>query len=122
MKGSMQRRATVLLASLAGAWFFALVTSMSEAAPQVADPPVKLPAGHPDTLFHTSHECMACHNGLTTPTGEDVSIGVSWRASMMANSSRDPYWQASVRRELADHPERLRDTTGAMRREDGALG
>ena len=24
---------------------------------------------------------------------------------MMANSSRDPYWQASVRRESIDHPE-----------------
>ena len=47
---------------------------------------------------------MACHNGLTTPAGEDVSIGVSWRASMMANSSRDPYWQAAVRREMIDHP------------------
>jgi hypothetical protein len=48
---------------------------------------------------------MACHNGLTTPSGEDVSIGVSWRASMMAHSSRDPYWQGAVRREAMDHPE-----------------
>jgi hypothetical protein len=48
---------------------------------------------------------MACHNGLTTPAGEDVSIGVSWRASMMAHSSRDPYWQGAVRREAIDHPE-----------------
>ena len=40
---------------------------------------------------------MSCHNGLHTPSGEDVSIGASWRASMMANSSRDPYWQAGVR-------------------------
>ncbi len=47
---------------------------------------------------------MACHNGLRTPAGEDVSIGASWRASMMANSSRDPYWQAAVRREVIDHP------------------
>ena len=59
----------------------------------------------PDELFQTSDDCMACHNGLTTPSGEDVSIGVQWRASMMANSSRDPYWQAAVRRETIDHPE-----------------
>jgi hypothetical protein len=32
-----------------------------------------------------------------------VSIGFDWRASIMANSSRDPYWQASVRRETMDH-------------------
>ncbi len=54
--------------------------------------------------FHTSDRCIACHNGLTTPSGEDVSIGYNWRASVMANSSRDPYWQASVRRETIDHP------------------
>jgi hypothetical protein len=58
----------------------------------------------PGDLFQPSSECLACHNGLTTPAGEDVSIGVAWRASMMANSSRDPYWQASVRRESIDNP------------------
>ena len=55
--------------------------------------------------FQTSDRCIACHNGLTTPKGEDVSIGFDWRASIMANSARDPYWQASVRRETLDHPE-----------------
>jgi hypothetical protein len=30
---------------------------------------------------------------------------MSWRATMMANSSRDPYWQAGVRRESIDHRE-----------------
>ena len=55
-------------------------------------------------MFQPSTECMACHNSLTTASGEDVSIGISWRASMMANSARDPYWQASVRRETIDHP------------------
>ena len=55
--------------------------------------------------FHTSDRCLACHNGLKTKAGEDVSIGFDWRASIMANSARDPYWQASVRRESLDHPE-----------------
>ena len=55
--------------------------------------------------FHTSDRCLACHNGLTTASGKDVSIGFAWRASIMANSARDPYWQASVRREDLDHPE-----------------
>jgi hypothetical protein len=59
--------------------------------------------------FHTSDRCLACHNGLTTPTGQDVSIGIDWRASIMANSSRDPYWQASVRRETIDHSEAKQD-------------
>jgi hypothetical protein len=55
--------------------------------------------------FQTSHRCIACHNGLTTPLGEDISIGFDWRPTMMANSARDPYWQAGVRREIMDHPE-----------------
>jgi nitrate/TMAO reductase-like tetraheme cytochrome c subunit len=59
----------------------------------------------PGTVFRTSERCVACHNGLTTKDGEDISIGFQWRASIMANSSRDPYWQGSVRRESMDHPE-----------------
>jgi hypothetical protein len=57
----------------------------------------------PTAEFQTSDRCVACHNGLLTPSGEDISIGFDWRATMMANSSRDPYWQASVRRESIDH-------------------
>ena len=46
---------------------------------------------------------------------------------MMANSSRDPYWQAGVRRETIDHPSRGRDIEDEcsichmpMARSDGA--
>ena len=53
--------------------------------------------------FQTSDRCLACHNGLTDAKGNDVSIGLNWRASVMGNSSRDPYWQASIRRETIDH-------------------
>jgi hypothetical protein len=62
-------------------------------------------SGHIDlSLFSHSEDCMACHNNLVTPAGEDVSIGATWRSTMMANSARDPYWQAGVRRETIDHP------------------
>ena len=57
--------------------------------------------------FLTSDRCIAFHNELTTSKGEDVSIGFNWRASIMANSSRDPYWQGSVRRETIDHPQHV---------------
>src|SRR5882672_25082 len=61
--------------------------------------------GHLDlSLFTPSENCVACHNNLITPDGEDVSIGATWRSTMMANSARDPYWQASIRRETIDHP------------------
>jgi hypothetical protein len=55
-------------------------------------------------LFQPSSQCMTCHNGVSTPSGEDASFGTLWRASMMAHSARDPYWQAGVRREVTDHP------------------
>jgi hypothetical protein len=67
---------------------------------QDAAPHAGLDAG----LFETSAQCIACHSGLTSAAGADVSIGTSWRASMMANSARDPYWHAAVRREVTDHP------------------
>ncbi|MBZ5634166.1 MAG: hypothetical protein LAO55_13680 [Acidobacteriia bacterium] len=60
-------------------------------------------------LFKTSDRCFACHNGLSTSGGEDVSIGFSWRPTMMANSARDPYWQSGVRRETIDHPEAVKE-------------
>ncbi len=63
----------------------------------------------PQPQFQTSDRCLACHNGLFTASGEDISIGFDWRASIMANSSRDPYWQASVRRETIDHSASIRD-------------
>jgi hypothetical protein len=59
--------------------------------------------------FQTSDRCLACHNSLVNAAGQDVSIGFHWRASIMANSSRDPYWQASARREVIDHPEAQAD-------------
>ncbi len=64
------------------------------------------PPRHAAALFSHSDDCVACHNGLTTPSGEDVSIGTAWRSTMMANSARDPYFHASVRRETMDHPTR----------------
>jgi hypothetical protein len=82
-------------------WLLMLVGA---AAPQPGQQPAKGRAPHVGVMFKTSHDCLACHNNLTTPTGEDVSIGSTWRASIMANSARDPYWQASVRRETIDHP------------------
>jgi hypothetical protein len=85
---------------MSAAW---LLMVLDLAAPQAQTPGGRSDP-HAGAMFQTSHECLACHNGLTTPTGEDVSIGSSWRASMMANSARDPYWQASVRRETIDHP------------------
>lgn len=83
--------------------------------------------------FATSDQCIACHSSLFDADGMDVSIGHVWRGSIMANSARDPYWQASVRREVTDHPEaqaEIEDTCSTchmpmarvVARENGGLG
>lgn len=60
--------------------------------------------------FTTSHfsgsgNCAMCHDGLTDTSGENVSIVRDWGASMMANSTKDPFWQAKVASELARNPQ-----------------
>jgi hypothetical protein len=95
----MRRWSAIVLGCAAGMFSVALRPDLTA---QSAD--VRRPDVHAAVSFETSDNCLACHNGLTTAAGEDVSIGASWRASIMANSSRDPYWQAAVRRETIDHP------------------
>jgi len=80
-----------------------LLAAMAVGAPLAALLPAQ-PGKAPGPVFETSDRCFACHNGLATPAGEDTSIGWDWSATMMANSARDPYWQAGVRREILDHP------------------
>ena len=63
---------------------------------------------HP-SAFATSVDCIACHGNLRDAAGEEISIGYDWRATIMANSARDPYWQAAVRRETLDHPQAAAD-------------
>jgi hypothetical protein len=82
-----------------------LTAYLATTAAQQPSPRAGGKKAHADlSLFTHSDNCVACHNGLTAPSGEDVSIGATWRSTMMANSARDPYWQAGVRRETIDHP------------------
>src|SRR5437763_10007565 len=104
----MPMKRILLLASVIWVVAFFYATPHAQFGPP---PPIPLvvppPAPDPhnaESLFTPSENCVACHNVLTTATGEDVSIGATWRSTMMANSSRDPYWQAGVRRETIDHP------------------
>ena len=57
-----------------------------------------------DALFSGSGTCSACHSNMVDETGQNVSLDADWRASMMGNSTRDPYWKASVRKELLANP------------------
>lgn len=72
-----------------------------------------------DVHFAGSGLCSDCHdNDQSTPIEErpmvvntdagirkDVSIGLAWETSTMANSARDPYWHAVVASEIALYPE-----------------
>ncbi len=54
--------------------------------------------------FSGSGNCAECHSNLTD--GEnDVSIDKDWRSTMMANSSKDPFWQAKVHTEILRNPD-----------------
>lgn len=96
-----------LIAAVVLAGTLLLCAAMPLRAQEMATPggEAGLPAAAVPMLFETSDRCIACHTDLTSPSGVNVSIGPDWRASMMANAARDPYWQAAVRREVMDHPE-----------------
>ncbi len=77
--------------------------SANKEAPTQERPRIAYRKGVP-TAFRSSDRCFACHVGMKTGAGDEYSIGFDWRASLMADSSRDPYWQGSIRRETMDHP------------------
>ncbi len=73
-----------------------------------------LPSGS-NGVFVGSGKCAGCH-GLDpasfaniTSEGEEVSPAESWRATMMANSAKDPYWRAKVAHEISVNPEHEQD-------------
>jgi hypothetical protein len=108
VRASIALTAIVWIASVWIAWAAPLPAAPlpgPQAPGQTASAATTHPGLVPGDLFQAAERCFACHNGMRTPAGEDVSIASDWRASMMANSSRDPYWQAAVRRETMDHPQ-----------------
>jgi hypothetical protein len=104
MSSGMNRFLSLLLA-LVTTGIAAPRARSQQGAPQGKNP--EHAASHIRTFgshFQTSDRCVACHNGLSTPTGADISIGINWRTSAMADAGRDPYWISGVRRETIDHP------------------
>jgi hypothetical protein len=62
------------------------------------------------TYFKVSSWCAGCHGSDPTgyamhdPNGVDVNIHDDWRATMMANSAKDPFWRAKVSHEVLVNP------------------
>jgi hypothetical protein len=99
---------TLWAVAVAPALFLTVVTLRAQGVPRPTHASVTT-ATVASGLFTHSNNCLACHNTLTTPGGEDVSIGTAWRSTIMANAARDPYFHASVRRETLDHPAQTRE-------------
>ncbi|MBK9017859.1 MAG: hypothetical protein IPM82_29590 [Saprospiraceae bacterium] len=69
-----------------------------------------LPNGY-NYLFAGSGVCQKCH-GLDTlglasvdANGDDVNVVDDWRATMMANSAKDPFWRAKISHEVLLYPQ-----------------
>jgi hypothetical protein len=70
-----------------------------------------LPAQQPaqSAKFTTADQCAQCHaandqsTALRDAKGRDVSPASSWRASVMANAARDPFYLSAFSHEIATH-------------------
>jgi hypothetical protein len=64
-----------------------------------------------NALFAGSGLCSGCHGldpeglAFVTPEGWNVNPTDQWRASIMANSAKDPFWRAKVTHETAVNPQ-----------------
>ena len=101
MGGDRSRRWLSPTRALTVAALLPFVAPVSVHEPAAAQDPAPA-ASRP--VFATSDQCIACHSNIVDDEGADISIGHAWRATMMANAARDPYWQAAVRRESMDNP------------------
>lgn len=72
-----------------------------------------LAAQEAQPLFDSYTNCARCHSSMRRPAEavnlrsiDPLPVGQAalWRGSMMAHSSRDPYWKAKVRFEMSQTP------------------
>ena len=74
-----------------------------------------IPEGY-NGLFLSSSHCNECHGYDTAMIasvdllGNDINVVDDWRATMMANSAKDPFWRAKVSHEVllySDHKQEI---------------
>lgn len=73
------------------------------------------------TIFRSKHFsgsgiCAQCHDDIKDGQGKDVSIASAWSTTMMANATRDPFWQAKVKSELNRTPSQKQTIQGTCTR------
>lgn len=110
----MKKCAVVIVLLLAGCTPVPIEQMPADSRPSRTPPPTAtpyvtaeptVPVEDPDALpvvrgefFATSGVCAECHTGSMSEAGEDISTDTQWRASLMALSARDPYFQAELAR------------------------
>ena len=64
-----------------------------------------------NALFSGSGACVQCHGSdpdqiaSIGSNGADINVVDDWRATMMANSSKDPFWRAKISHEVIANPQ-----------------
>lgn len=121
MKNRIQKNSKLVLIAIGAVLFTALVAAYSHDDKPVPyhsqEDMVKmmmnvngLPVGD-NGVFIGSGKCAGCHgidpvgNANMTMEGEHVSPTENWRATMMANSAKDPLWLAKVAHEVSVNPD-----------------
>lgn len=85
------------------------------------NPALPLPTGY-NSLFAGSGECLMCHNSIVDGQGNDISIVNWWKSTMMANSTKDPFWRAKVSYETIKNPALQEEIESTCTRCHAAMG
>jgi len=98
---------SVMVLSACGGGGTESTATTEEATPE--DTTALLPIVTSDASFRSTHfsgsaNCATCHNNLTDANNNDVSIESDWASSLMANSTRDPFWRAKTASEIRRNP------------------
>lgn len=111
---SMLLSTVILLAACGGGGSGGVVTDvLALPAARGSLPQLARSSANFEGVHHAgSGACASCHTDdsmvIKTPVPgvtRNVSIGTAWETSVMANSTRDPYWHAVVASELDNFPQ-----------------
>lgn len=60
-------------------------------------------------LFTSANVCASCHDGIHDERGTDVSVQNDWSSTLMAQSASDPFFLATLEKEIARFPQQRAD-------------
>lgn len=55
-------------------------------------------------LFTSANVCASCHDGIHDDRGNDVSVQNDWSSTLMAQSASDPFFLATLEKEITRFP------------------